>query len=82
MAKMINMHDAKTHLSRLADQVRSTGEPIIIAKAGTPWVQVSLVQSKKPELGCLKNELEDFDFEAFESLDDEVQAMFKTQLVD
>ena len=81
MAKIINMHDAKTHLSRLADEVRATGEPFSIAKAGTPWVQVTLVQPKKPEFGCLKSEFANFDFELFENLDDEVRSMFKPSLV-
>jgi prevent-host-death family protein len=32
---LVNVHDAKTHLSRLIDQA-SAGEEIIIAKAGKP----------------------------------------------
>jgi prevent-host-death family protein len=31
----VNMHDAKTHFSRLVDRA-AAGETIIIAKAGTP----------------------------------------------
>ena len=31
----VNVHDAKTHLSRLLEQVRQ-GEEVIIAKAGKP----------------------------------------------
>jgi antitoxin (DNA-binding transcriptional repressor) of toxin-antitoxin stability system len=36
----INIHEAKTHLSRLVEGARQ-GEPFIIAKAGKPMVQVS-----------------------------------------
>ena len=31
----VNVHDAKTHLSRLIEQA-TQGEPVIIAKAGKP----------------------------------------------
>lgn len=35
----INIHEAKTHLSRLVDKA-SQGEPFIISKAGKPLVKV------------------------------------------
>ena len=38
--KTINIHEAKTQLSRLVDQA-SKGEPFVIAKAGKPMVKVS-----------------------------------------
>ncbi|MCB1865219.1 MAG: type II toxin-antitoxin system prevent-host-death family antitoxin [Chromatiales bacterium] len=34
-----NIHDAKTHLSRLVDKA-AKGEPFVIAKAGKPLVKV------------------------------------------
>jgi prevent-host-death family protein len=37
--KVINIHEAKTHLSRLVDQA-AKGEPFIIAKAGNPLAKV------------------------------------------
>jgi prevent-host-death family protein len=37
--RTINIHEAKTHLSRLIDQV-AAGEPFIIAKAGKPMAKV------------------------------------------
>jgi prevent-host-death family protein len=37
--RTVNVHDAKTHLSRLIDQA-AHGEPFIIAKAGRPMVKV------------------------------------------
>lgn len=37
--KIINMHQAKTHLSRLAKQA-AEGEEIIIGKAGQPLVKL------------------------------------------
>ena len=36
----VNIHEAKTQLSRLVDQA-AKGEPFIIAKAGKPMVKVS-----------------------------------------
>ncbi|HEY5207005.1 MAG TPA: type II toxin-antitoxin system prevent-host-death family antitoxin [Roseiarcus sp.] len=37
--KTVNIHEAKTHLSRLVDAA-SKGESFIIAKAGNPLVKV------------------------------------------
>ena len=37
--RTVNMHEAKTNLSKLVDQA-SKGEPFIIAKAGKPLVKV------------------------------------------
>ena len=40
----VNVHEAKTHLSRLIDQA-SKGESFIIAKAGKPLVKVMALNS-------------------------------------
>ena len=37
--RTVNMHEAKTHLSRLVDAA-SKGEPFVIARAGKPLVKV------------------------------------------
>ncbi len=37
--RTVNIHEAKTHLSRLIDQA-AKGEPFVIAKAGKPLVKV------------------------------------------
>ena len=62
-----NIHEAKTHLSRLVEQA-AAGEPFIIAKAGKPLVVVSpvtAVEVKKPQrLGFLAGQIQvpdDFD---------------------
>jgi len=47
----INIHEAKTHLSRLVDQA-AKGEPFVIAKAGKPLVKV--VALGTPEAGQVK----------------------------
>ena len=40
--RSVNIHEAKTQLSRLIEQA-AAGEPFIIAKAGKPLVQVSAI---------------------------------------
>jgi len=37
--RTVNIHEAKTHLSRLVDRA-AKGEPFVIAKAGKPLVKV------------------------------------------
>jgi len=44
--RSINIHEAKTHLSRLVDEVEK-GEPFIIAKAGKPKAQVVPISASK-----------------------------------
>jgi prevent-host-death family protein len=47
----VNIHEAKTHLSRLLDRA-ARGEPFIIAKAGKPLVKV--VPLETPEAGQVR----------------------------
>jgi prevent-host-death family protein len=42
---IINIHEAKTHLSRLLSRVQS-GEEIVIAKAGKPIAKLVSVEKK------------------------------------
>jgi prevent-host-death family protein len=63
----VNIHEAKTQLSRLVDQA-SKGEPFIIAKAGKPLVKVIPVDAPVPKkvkrLGFMSGQIaipEDFD---------------------
>jgi len=42
--RTVNIHEAKTHLSRLVDQAVQ-GEPFIIAKAGKPLVKVMSLEA-------------------------------------
>jgi prevent-host-death family protein len=48
--KTVNLHAAKTHLSRLVDEAVS-GEEIVIAKAGTPLVRLVPVSAKRRRSG-------------------------------
>ena len=62
----INVHEAKTHLSKLLERVQS-GEEIIIAKAGTPVARVVPYSPPKRKItppGGMKGEIwiaDDFD---------------------
>ncbi|MBI4702088.1 MAG: type II toxin-antitoxin system Phd/YefM family antitoxin [Deltaproteobacteria bacterium] len=49
--RTINIHEAKTHLSRLVD-LAAAGEPFIIAKAGKPVVRVVPLDTPAPGMEC------------------------------
>ena len=69
----INIHEAKTHLSRLLDRV-SKGERIVISKAGKPIADLVPHRSTPVAIGGLAGRIE-YDDAAFE-VDEEIQAMF------
>lgn len=63
----VNIHEAKTHLSRLVEAAAS-GESFVIAKAGKPMVKVTALDAPAPgqtrRLGFLAGQIqvpEDFD---------------------
>lgn len=63
----VNIHEAKTHLSRLVEQA-AKGEPFVIAKAGKPLVKVMALDAPEAgqtrRLGFLEGQLavpDDFD---------------------
>ncbi|MGQ3890339.1 type II toxin-antitoxin system Phd/YefM family antitoxin [Legionella sp. CNM-1927-20] len=62
----VNIHEAKTHLSKLIEEAVQ-GEPFIIAKAGKPLVKVTAFTTaspKKKRLGFMIGQLtipKDFD---------------------
>jgi prevent-host-death family protein len=65
--RIVNIHEAKTQLSKLVD-LASKGEPFIIARAGKPLVKVTPLESamkpKPRRLGFMAGEgliSEDFD---------------------
>lgn len=74
--KTVNIHEAKTRLSKLIEQAL-TGDAFIVAKAGKPLVRVSKLDAPAPKrLGFLAGQAtvpDDFDDMAA----DEVKAMFE-----
>ena len=75
--RTVNMHEAKTHLSRLVDDA-SAGEEILLAKAGKPVARLGPLQPapKRRRLGALAGRFtvpDDFDA----PLPDDVLANFE-----
>ena len=65
--RTVNIHEAKTHLSRLVEQA-AKGEPFVIAKAGKPLVKVTSLNAPAPgqerRLGFMAGQIsipDDFD---------------------
>jgi prevent-host-death family protein len=81
VAKTVNIHEAKTHLSKLLAKVES-GEEIIIARSGKPIARLcSLVSNKKQpkrKPGFAKGLLPESVVEKLfdPALDQEIEALF------
>ena len=74
MTVNVNIHEAKTHLSRLLEQV-AAGERVIISKAGQPIADLVPHQRAPVVFGGMSSEIR-FDDADFEDLDPDIQAMF------
>lgn len=73
--KTVNIHEAKTHLSRLIAEA-AKGKPFVIAKAGKPLVKVVALDAPESgemrRLGFLAGEItvpDDFDRMGAESIE-------------
>jgi len=57
---VVNIHEAKTHLSKLIEKA-AQGEPFIIAKAGKPMVKVMAIDAptgkKIKRMGFMKGKI-------------------------
>lgn len=73
MAQMVNIDEAKTHLSRLLEQV-AAGEHVVIAKAGVPIADLVPHRAASVAFGGLKGEIS-YPDDAFE-VDPEIQELF------
>ena len=64
MPRIVNVHDAKTHLSRLLEQAHA-GQEIILAKAGKPYARLMPLAPEPPRRvpGRLSGRLDDAFFE-------------------
>ena len=73
--KTINIHDAKTHLSRLVERVQA-GEEIVIAKAGRPVARLVPIEGarKAVKIGGLKGGSIPNDFNTM--FEKEIEALF------
>jgi antitoxin (DNA-binding transcriptional repressor) of toxin-antitoxin stability system len=74
--KTVNIHEAKTHLSRLLEEAMK-GEPFVIAKAGRPMVKVERIVEKPPQrIGFMAGQFEvPDDFDTLSA--DEIADMFE-----
>ncbi|MCL4449624.1 MAG: type II toxin-antitoxin system Phd/YefM family antitoxin [Actinobacteria bacterium] len=63
MATIVNIFEAKTHLSQLLERVRA-GEEIILAKNGKPYARlIPLATPSKRELGFVHGTVDEAFFE-------------------
>lgn len=51
----VNIHEAKTHLSRLLEKVLA-GEDVVIAKSGQPIARLVPIRAPQPILGSARGE--------------------------
>ena len=79
--RTVNIHEAKTHLSRLVDEA-ANGDSFVIAKAGKPKVKVVPLDEppakRKRRIGFMKGVFklpENFD-EVDKQLDREIEELF------
>jgi prevent-host-death family protein len=76
MPESVNIHEAKTHLSRLVERV-SKGEEIVIARSGTPVAKlVPYVPKPSPRTpGAWKGRI--WMADDFDELPEEIAAAFR-----
>jgi prevent-host-death family protein len=65
MARIVNIHEAKTHFSKLLEQAHA-GQEIILAKAGKPYARLVPLAAEPPrrQPGRLKGKVDDAFFES------------------
>lgn len=71
----VNIHQAKTQLSRLLKKVEA-GHEVLIARAGKPVARLVPVVTKRPKFGAAKGEFELTDA-VFEPLPEEELAAYE-----
>jgi prevent-host-death family protein len=76
MMQMVNMHEAKTQLSKLVARANA-GESIIVAKGGKPAARLGPIEAvvvpKKRVLGWLEGQID---------TPDDIKALFKDEIDD
>ena len=75
----VNMHEAKTKLSKLVEAIESGAESeVILARNGKPVARLVPIAQKpaKRRLGLARGEFGDFTLEEFNADDEEIARMF------
>ena len=75
---MVNIQEAKTHLSRLLERVRR-GETITIAKAGLPIAELRPVPRADLQFGTFAGAVS-VDYDVFDSADADISRMWDESL--
>jgi prevent-host-death family protein len=76
---VVNMLEAKTHLSRLVDAVESGAEKeVVIARNGKPAARLVPVEDtqKKIRLGLARGKYPSMSLEEFNALDEDIAKLF------
>ncbi len=80
--KQVNIHDAKTHFSKLVAEVENGGEEVVIARAGKPVVRIIAERSEPRRYrqgGAWKGKVE-WDEAAWKAGDAEILEAFEESL--
>ena len=73
----VNMHEAKTHLSRLVEAARR-GEEVVVARAGEPVARIVAFEQHRPPIRIGLYEGQRFEMsEDFDTLPDDIAAAFE-----
>jgi len=74
----VNMHEAKTHLSKLVERVEG-GEEIVISRAGKPAAKLVPVPKKlgPRKLGGWEGKMQMPSDEEWKKMDEEIEQMFE-----
>lgn len=77
-AEQYNVHEAKTHLSRILERVATTGQEVVISKAGEPIAKVVPLRPKvrRTGRGSLRGRIRIAD--DFDELPDDLSEAFGT----
>jgi prevent-host-death family protein len=76
MPIQVNIHEAKTHLSRLVERA-AAGEEIVVAKAGKPMAKLVRYEGAKAprQLGGLEGRI--WIADDFDAYDQEIERLFE-----
>jgi prevent-host-death family protein len=72
--EQVNIHEAKTHFSKLVDRA-AAGEEIVIARAGTPVAKLVAYTEGPRQLGGWQGKV--WISPDFDEYDEEIQRMFE-----
>lgn len=78
MKKVVNIHAAKTHFSKLVEEVEA-GAEVTIARAGKPVLRLVKYEEQTPQrkLGFAKGQISDLSDSAWEELDAKFNDLFE-----